>query len=231
MSGISKQNIDSMASIIAAMNGATGDPVSGDVQPLKKGRSETFSSILENYNSALTENTPKPRQQDDTGVVEPTLNSIMEGFRSATGAAAESVVGNKGLELAYLTTRDDHGVEVGSWRIDVREEARQGKFYNISHTRSGDTVINDLRLYEAALALVNGLNAGQALNSPRSKLVLEYENDYARALTDAVSFRTTMRLTESTGDAARHDVAEARYSEARRRAMTAKKSIEKLTEI
>ena len=196
------ENIQSMAAILAAMNNATGD-VPSDSASL----SESIS-------------TPK-------GKVDSSLKNIMDSFRAATDGAVEQIAGNRTLELAYDTVRDEAGVRVGAWRIDVREESGMGKFYNVTHSMTGDPIINDLRLYEAALALVNGLNDGQTINSARSKMILEFENDYARALSDAVSFKSTAAITEG----ARHDIAEARYSEARRKAIVAKKAIAKLTDL
>ena len=193
------ENIKSMAAILAAMNSATGDSPS---------------------NTSLSDSVPSPKTIDS-------LHNIMESFRAATDNAVEKIAGNRTMELAYDTERDETGVRVGAWRIDVREEAHLGKFYNVTHSMTGDPIVNDLRLYEAALALVNGLNNGQTINSARSKIILEFENDYARALSDAVSFKSTASITEG----ARHDIAEARYSEARRKAIAAKKAIEKFSEL
>lgn len=196
---VSREQADAMGALISAMNAATGD---GEV------------------GSKATPSVQSPASKGDA-----CLSSIMEGFRNATDDALEGGNGNTDFAEALETEVTETGVRVGSWKIDVHKDEGFGKFYNISHTITNEPIASDLRLYEAAYGIVKALNEGETFTSGRVKAIVDLERDYARALADAVNFSSRMKITEGM----KHDVAEARYSEARRQALAAKNAIKKLS--
>lgn len=195
MEPVSPKGIESMAAIMAALNGA----VDGGAEP-------------------------NPLKSEKVGD-DAHMGSILEAFRSATDDLVETSKTNSTVRTALATERVEGGVRVGSWKIDIREEG-YGKSYDVSHSMTGEPIASDLRLYEAALALVNALNEGETFTSSTVKIILELERDYSRALSDAISFSTRMKVTEGV----QHDIAEARYSEAKRKALSAKKTISRLND-
>lgn len=154
------------------------------------------------------------------------LNQILEAFKSATDEAIDDAAtsSNRDVQLAISTQPTDKGVRVGSWEIAVRVEEGFGKRYDICHTITKEPIASDLRLYDAAYGIVKALNEGETFTSSKIKTIIDLENDYARALSDAVNFASRMKITEGM----KHDVAEARYGEARRQALSAKTAIQKL---
>lgn len=199
---ISREQADAMGRLLAAMDEATG----GVAYP----ESEEGASA-----PVLTE-----KKGDNA------LNGILESFRNATDDTLEEADGDHEFSLALETApTKSGGVRMGSWEISVRQEEGFGKYYDVSHTMTKEPIASDLRLYEAAYGIVKALNEGETFTSPRVKAIVDLENDYARALSDAVNFASRMKITEGM----KHDVAEARYGEARRQALTAKSAIEKLT--
>lgn len=201
---VSRKDADAMGKLIAAMNAATGD-----------GPAQAHSGSAEALNG------PQASVKKGDAV----LTSIMENFRAATDSLIESGEDNRDFQMDLTTNPTPTGVQIGSWEIAVRSEEGFGKYYDITHKITKEPIASDLRLYEAAYGIVKALNEGETFTSARVKAVLELERDYSRALSDAVSFASRMKITEG----AQHDIAEARYGEARRQALTAKNSIEKLT--
>jgi hypothetical protein len=188
---IDRKQIESMASIMAALNNATGDePI--DVSSRKVPTSDK------------------------------SMASIMEAFRSAVDNVV--MTNTPEVKLALETEKTSDGVSIGAWKITVRENAGSGNYYDIRHKDSEHVIAADLRLYEAAHAIVKLLDSGETFTSPIIKSVLDFENDYSRALSDALIFSQKSKLTEG----AQHDIAQARLSESKRRATVAKMSIAKL---
>lgn len=197
---VSREESEAMGRVLAAMNNAINGSATA--------HSGSASAAFENSKKA-----------------DSALNNIMENFRAATENLLETGVENHDFKMDIETDTTSNGVRIGSWEIAVREESGFGKYYDIAHTMTKEPIAADLRLYEAAHAIVRCLNEGETFTSARVKHILDLEQDYARALSDAVSFSSRMKITEG----AQYDIAEARYGEAKRKAMTAKKSIEKLS--
>lgn len=180
---------------------------------------KSMADIMTALSSATDGNVTNPltgqKKSDET------LNNIINAFRSSTDELiVESV--DPEFNAAIETERVPDGVRMGSWKITVREEAN-GKFYDISH-KTGGAIANDIRLYEAAHGIVKALDAGQTFTSPLIRSILEFENDYSKALSDALMFTHRVRVTEGV----QKNVAEARLSEVKRRAVAARKAISSL---
>lgn len=190
---------------------------------IDKKQVESMAAIMAAMNSA-TESDADGNPLKAQKKVDPALGSIMEAFRKATDGVAEISEDYPELKTAITTERTRDGVNIGSWKITIREFAGEGKFYDITHKMTGDPVASDLRLYEAALGIVKALDNGETFTSPLIKSILEFENNYACALNNTLMFSHKMKITEGV----QHDIAEARYSEYKRRAIAAKKTISNL---
>lgn len=155
------------------------------------------------------------------------MAKIMEAFSAvADGIVADADTGHyPELTKALVTEATATGARVGSWEIEGHKVDGMGKFYDVRHVTTGEPIATDLRLYEAALGLVNALNEGETITSSRVKGIISIEEEYSRNLADAVGYASRMKVTEGHT----HDVAEARYSEAKRRALTAKKQLSAFT--
>ena len=194
MSDIGKEHIEDMGRLIAAMNrAAESEPVPQD------NRSETIKPVGD-------------------------MAMILEAFRNATDEMAEQASTNTTLRAALETESTDNGARVGSWLIEKREiTGSKGYTYDIVHVITKEPVATSLRLYEAALGLVNELNAGQPLTTRKCRDILFWEDEYTKAIMEARQFKRKMTLTEG----AAYDIAEARFTDMRSRAMKAKNAIEK----
>ncbi len=107
----------------------------------------------------------------------------------------------------------------------MSEEGGSRKSFDV--VRSADPaerIAEGLRLYETAVALVRLLNEGRAVNSAPVAQLLRDEQVYASALHDAVLFK---RRIEDERKGPRRAVFEARYSEARDKAMQARNRLRK----
>ena len=200
MNDINPTQIESMAAIMAALSNAE-EGISPAQSPLR----------------------------ESTKIDDSNMGAILDAFRTATDNVLSEAMDESGhsveFQRALETERMDTGVRVGSWKITIRNVDGFGNYYDVAHNLTNEPIASDLRLYEAALALVNSLNDGETFTSGSIKAIIDLERDYARALSDAVSFASRMKITEG----AQHDIAEARYSESRRQALVAKKAIGKLT--
>lgn len=184
-------------------------------------QAEAMGRFLSALNNATDESAPISKatgKSEDSG-----LNQILEAFRSATDETIDHGKTNRDFNLAVHTEATPQGVRMGSWEISVRDEDF-GKYYDICHSITKEPIASDLRLYDAAFGIVKALNEGQTFTCPTIKAIIDLEANYSRALSDAVNFSSRMKVTEGM----KHDVAEARYGEARRQALTAKNAIRKL---
>ena len=181
---------------------------------------ESMAAIMAAMNNALSDDpvaVPKTKTEDKQ------FAKILEAFRSATDDLIENNKDDDVFQDALNTQVSDTGVSIGGWEIAINEDVGQGKSYDVTH--HGESIASDLRLYDSAMALVNSLKEGENFTSSRVKAILEFDRDYARAFADAALFSKRMKITEG----AQHDIAEARYGEARRQALVAHNAIKKLS--
>lgn len=209
---VTPSQVNEMAKLIAAMNAATEGPSA----PAPR------SHIHETARPDTVIRTAAPLTPDTAAMAK-----IMDAFSSATNDMVATADTFPELKKALVTEATATGSRVGSWEIDGRSIEGLGKFYNVTHRSTQEPIASDLRLYEAALALVNALNEGATITSSKVKSILNFEEEYARNLTDAVGYASRMKVTEGQS----YDVAEARYSEAKRRALSAKKSLSAFTRL
>ncbi len=208
MTGIGPEHVNDMAKLIAAMN-------AGEDSPARPAPSIIVEESAGNPFASATR-APAPVTPDTEA-----MGRIMSAFAAATDDVVASAENYPELKKALVTEATETGARIGSWEISSREVAGYGKCYDVNHAITHEPIARDLRLYEAALALVNAFNEGDTITSMRVKTILNVEDEYSRALTDAVQFASRMKVTEGSS----HEVAEARYSRARERALMAKKSL------
>lgn len=191
-------------------------------------------SLLEGHeryqNVVIREEAPEPKPSRDAGALNEdvrAMKAILEGFTQATESAVYSSTSqhDRTLKEAMVTFETDRGTQVGSWEI-VKKEDESG--FDVVHAQSGDIIAENLCVYEAAYALVKNFNLGVTINSKIVREILDLEDEYARNRTEAARQRQrTKRLYES-GDNARGDIAQARFDEAKRRAVHARSKLSKL---
>ena len=210
MSGIDHSHVQDMAKLIAAMN-------AGEEAPARATRAPT----------PIAESNAPVRSAAPMTADIAAMAKIMDAFSSATNEVVASQDHYPELKRALVTEATETGSRVGSWEIAGRTVEGMGKFYDVTHAVTSEPIARDLRLYEAALALVNALNEGDTITSMRVKTILNVEDEYSRALTDAVHFAGRAKVTEGHT----RSIAEDRYGQAKERALRAKKSLNGISKL
>lgn len=201
-----------MGDIMRAMNAAL-DNTTDAVTPISTG-----SQPLRESNAVAP---PATGGTDDAKVN--AMKSIMNAFKNATANVREDAQTDHVLMEALQTTRTDKGVRISEWEIVINEqEGRAGKFYDVVHDEI--TIATDLRLYEAALLLTQELNKGASITSAKVKEILSLEEDFSKNLEDAARYGRIMKT--ATGEKAM--IAEARFSDAKAKAIRAKEEIKRI---
>lgn len=199
MSGVNEGQKNAMGDIMAAMNRAMGEPVAA-------GRTAHTSAAGFEAGS------------DDAK--KKAMGDILRMFKSATDNIREDAQHDEALMEALQTTRTETGVRISEWEIVISEqEGRTGKFYNV--IREDIEIATDLRLYEAALLLTRELNRGSSITSAKVREILRLEEEFAKNLEDAARFGRIAKNSEGQ----KRVIAEARYSDARSKAVAAKEQI------
>lgn len=197
---VERAEIDQMAKFIAAMNGTSAEV-------------------------PVTAATPTvPRPVGDPAIAE--MKTILERFHSATDNVIAEAAYDRNLREAMITEPTEHGARIGSWEIKVSGDGSR-KLYDVVHAESGEALASDLMLYEAAHGLARILNNGGRINSREAIELLQTEQDYAGSVHDMVLFKH--RITKNTNSPRLH-IFEARYGDAKRRALTARSRVVELSQ-
>jgi hypothetical protein len=205
MSGVNAGQKKAMGDILAAMNRALSDTPT--------------TSVTEG-----AEPRPNPVQTvpDSDAAKVAAMSEIMSRFREATNTIRDDAHEDDTLMEALQTERTDSGVRISEWEIAVREsDVRAGKFYDITNTTTGNEIATNLRLYEAALLLTQELNRGESITSPMVREILRLEEEFSKNLEDAARYARVAKSASGN----KKVIAEARYSDARSKAISAKKQI------
>lgn len=210
---VGPREIGDMARLMAIMNGQT-PPANPDAAP--------GAERLQAQGPVAVGPPPAPGTADAASI--DFMRGILSKFHGAADGAARSLVQESKrdpqLRESMMMAETPSGARFGEWEIEVRENGGR-KFYDI--TRGDEKIASDLTLYEAALGIVRALNNGRYINSPDVRSILKDEEEYAHALHDAILFKR--RLTEGVVDRNKREVHEARYGEAKRRAVAARDRI------
>lgn len=214
---VSRESVDAMTRILSIMNGDAPPAPAPARAPSRQG----VPSAMPIYNSPPIGPSDSDKQQ---------MAEILARFHAATDGSVKRLVTEsrrdpslrEALDIELVT--GSPAARIGNWKIAAVEQGNR-KTYDVTRADdSGERIAQDLTLYEAALALVRMLNQGKAINSSIVLELLRDEQTYASALHDAVLFKR--RLNEDR-DSKRKQVFEARYSEARARAVQARERIKK----
>lgn len=178
----------------------------------------------------------QPRTIDYSGPPQPdvgAMKDILAKFYSASSNAAVSLTedarSSSIIREALVTDRTPRGAKVGSWEIQVTEINDKLRMYDVCNVHTGEAIATDLRLYEAAHALVKLFNAGVGVNTEKVREVLTIEETYSKHYQDAVSFRHKMTRMTQINESMKAAVAEDRYVEARQKALAARDRLRSLS--
>ena len=128
------------------------------------------------------------------------------------------------LAEALVTSKTLRGARVGDWEIVIIEEGKS-KRYDVIHSKTESIIARNLYLGEAASSLVSALNSGKGINDPSIRPILEAEDEYARCVVDAAHHMRMLKEAEASGDNNRAGIFEARLSESRGRAKSARERV------
>ena len=175
--------------------------------------SKLMAALHANPSPAVDRNIPTTTGDESVQA----MKLILERFHSATDKVVADIE-DRELQEALLTESHGTGARIGNWEIHPHQSGKR-RLYDVMHSTSGERVLADLMLYEAARRLVRILNGGGHLNSREAVDVLRTEQDYAGAIHDMVLFRH--KLTRYP-DSPRAPIFEARFDDAKRRALVAR---------
>lgn len=196
MPSIERSEVDQMGKFMAALNG--------------------MSVPDESIATPMTETVSRPAPIMSEGASE--MKSILERFYTVTDRVISEQNYDLPLREALATERTASGARIGSWEIRLNESGKR-TLYDVVNVVSGDSLASDLLLYEAAYGLVRILNNGGKINSPDAIDLLRAEQDYAGSVHDMALFKH--RLINNP-ESPRLHVFEARYGDAKRRALSAR---------
>lgn len=146
------------------------------------------------------------------------MKTILERFHNAADNVLSDTARDPELQEALLTEQIAKGAKIGGWEIRARQSGKR-RLYDVRHSETRECVLADLMLYEAARRIVRILNDGGHLNCREAINILRTEQDYATAIHDMVLFRHKLRTYPNSK---RTGIFEARYGDAKRRALSAR---------
>lgn len=157
------------------------------------------------------------------------MGDVLRRLQEVTGAFSETLVTesktNPDIGIAIQAERTETGVSVS--RYDIRTEKKTVQegltktFYNVIDNRTGETLHNNLGLFETAMGVVKHLLYTQ--NDNKMHRLLDLDQEYVGAMMETYGYKTRMqRLDESS---VQYDVASAKYSNSKQKLSAAKMKI------
>lgn len=150
-------------------------------------------------------------KQEITGVMTG-LNKLFEKINIESDNDPE-------LRRALVTEKTDTGVVISEWKI-----SENNKRYEISHR--DQVIINEIRHYNSALAIINILESGRKINDKDVLDILMLENKYCSVYDEAVLYKSYLRKNLSSF---KRNLYEDRFSEAKNQLKSIKEKISMLT--
>ena len=145
---------------------------------------------------------------------------ILKGFNDATSNVAKKI-----KTTINESTRTDKGVDIGHFSVEKHDDA-----YNIRDNRTNDTLFEDIKLYETVCVIAKYLNEGKKINSNENVEVISANRRFEQSYYDALQHKNSYQSAKKSGNTARMDIAEARFSRAKHDAGTAKRRVKDLFE-
>jgi len=127
----------------------------------------------------------------------------------------EKIVGE--FELAVKTKVTNNGVQIGQWEIKKITEGKE-VIYSIDNTETKITILEDIRTYAAATAIVKLLNSGKAANSKDVSKFLMMDESFRINYQDALLYKRKFLKTKNP-------VYEDRFESCKSKALQLKESI------
>jgi len=185
---------------------------------------EQMSKFLAAVDSP-TEAGPAPSSGGDSGVAE--MKAILERFHAAADNVLSEGSIDRELREALVTEPTNTGARIGAWEIRAHVSGSH-RLYDVVNILTNQPLARDLLLYEAARGLVRILNEGGRINSGSAIELLRAEQEYGQLVQDMVLYKH--RLTKQP-NSPRRLVFEARYGDAKRRAVLARERVHKLSDM
>ena len=147
------------------------------------------------------------------------MADLMRKLDTGSKSAAQSVVTESritpDLGVAIELKRTETGVTVSRYDIKTTkrtiQEGLKKTFYSVIDNRTGDVVYDELGLFESAMGIVKHLLYTN--NIQKVERILELDLAYTSTMVETFGYKHRMKhLNEST---TQHDVAAAKYSNAR----------------
>jgi len=204
MSAPSRKDVDAMANIMKALNGDT----SGVKEDAKKENMERTGLDVDL--------TPGVSSADVKA-----MENIMRNFSNATKNVSQKVA-----HTINESKKIDRGVSVGEFEVVKNDD----DLYDVHYSTSGDSLFQDLRLYETAYLIVKYLNEGKKINSKEITQIISNNALFEKYYYDAMDYKRTFNKAKKRGDFDKMDIAEARFDRARGEATSIKKKIKSLYE-
>lgn len=218
---VDRASIDAMANIMNLLNGAGGAdlPVETTAHmdiPMTPDMPEYL------YEDAAPVATRVPMSSPDIDA----MKKILEAFHGVENSTLNAAEKDSTLKEALQTERTPKGARIGSWEIVVKEN-KGVKRYDVVSTDGKTVIASDLYLYEAAYGLVKELNKGSAINGKPVRDLLKLEEDFARNRDNAAHYKQRAKTLREK-DEFKAAVAEDRFDEAQRQALSAHDEILRL---
>ena len=206
---VSQQDRDEMQKILDAFSGKSN------------------SKLVEHANTSVELVGPGQVTQKDVAA----MADVLKKLNDVTSQVITESGSDPQLSEAVQTSKTQHGVNVGRYRIMIKEDAQRlaGKqYYSIYLGQTNNIIADDITLYEVALAIVKNLNGGKFVNSTTVRQLFEIDNRYTSYRTDAIRFKRRLKTANKTGDYTKSEIYESRYKYSVSQAIQAKKEIKTL---
>ena len=183
-----------------------------------------MANILNKMNDAASGNPIKKSSttQDETAA----MADVLRKLNAATETAAKDLVTesktNHNLDMATKTSKTETGVTVS--RYDIRadkktvQEGLTKTFYSIVDNRSNKVVHADLGLFESAMGIVK--HKLYTSDDQKVQRILDLDQEYVGAVMETYRYKKKLRRLDESS--IQHDVASAKYSNARSKVSTVK---------
>lgn len=201
---VEKSEIDQMAKFMAAMGGDMD--YSGGAIP------------------STTAVSRAPNMVGDGDVAE--MKLILERFHAAADTVIAEAPSDRDLRDSLAMELTETGARYGGWEIVVKKTGKRS-LYDVIHTETNEKIASDLMLYEAAVGLARHLNDNGYVNSGILLEMLRSEQDYAGAVNDMIIYRHHLAKSPNSP---RKPIYETRYGVAKRKAVTARDQVYRLSE-
>ena len=185
--------------------------------------------------TALSETTELAGAGQVTSADVRAMSEVLERLNKAISDVSNDMLTesthNPEVAEALVTTAGAGAVKIGRYEIRVNlDESRMvnKQNYSVVNKITGETLANELGLYEAAHGLVKLLNAGQYINSSIVRDLLEAEAAYTSHKMDAVRFKRRSKKSLQEGNQITHELYETRRVDAMDKAMKNKARVKKI---